>query len=79
MQLLDVGKTYAKKIWIEIVAFAAIAKPKAHGHKNWAEERVYANLYRFAYFVSNWFFKTSVANTDQNFTFSNKNMFFCYS
>ena len=63
-----------KKIWIEIVASATIAKPKAHGHKNWAEEKVYANLYRFAYFVSNWFFNTHVANTDYNFTFSNENM-----
>jgi len=38
MQLLDVGKTFAKKIWIEIVANTAIAKPKAHGHKNWAKD-----------------------------------------
>ena len=34
MQLLDVGKTFAKKFYIEIVASAAIAKPNVQGQKN---------------------------------------------
>ena len=47
---------------MEVVASAAIAKPKAQGQQNWAEEGVFATLYRFAYFV--FVFNTYVANVE---------------
>ena len=55
---------------MEIVSSAVITKPKVHGQQNWAEEGVYAPLYRFAYFVSNWFYNTYVAKVECIFEFS---------